>query len=199
MNRSEIINTLIKKHGYKKYLEIGVGNCENYNLIECEYKTNVDPCFDNYDNQSVMQVVNKMTSDDFFKTNEEKFDIIFIDGLHVYEQVYQDIINSLQALNEGGSIVCHDMLPPTQWHQRPVDEYKGHEEWNGDCWKAVARLRMESNDLSIYTVDCDWGVSVISKGINRKFPGSIEKDLNYSFFEKTKFNLMNIVQPADFY
>ena len=51
------------------------------------------------------------TSDNFFKNNKKEFDVIFIDGLHVYEQCRKDIINSLKFLNRNGFIILHDMIP----------------------------------------------------------------------------------------
>ena len=33
----------------------------------------------------------KITSDDFFKQNKNKYDCVFIDGLHIYDQVKRDI------------------------------------------------------------------------------------------------------------
>ena len=58
-----------------------------------------------------------MTSDEFFEQNKEKFDIVFIDGLHHSEQVYKDILNSLNILNEDGTIICHDMNPTEEFRQ----------------------------------------------------------------------------------
>jgi predicted O-methyltransferase YrrM len=53
----------------------------------------------------------RKTSDDFFKNNNVKFDIIFIDGLHEYSQVKKDIKNSLIFLNDDGVIFLHDCMP----------------------------------------------------------------------------------------
>ena len=39
-----------------------------------------------------------MTSDEFFKSNNEFFDLIFLDGLHTYEQTIKDIDNSIQII-----------------------------------------------------------------------------------------------------
>ena len=58
-----------------------------------------------------------MTSDEFFSQNKETFDLIFIDGLHIHEQVLKDIDNSLNVLNENGVILLHDCLPAKIWHQ----------------------------------------------------------------------------------
>ena len=46
-----------------------------------------------------------MTSDEFFKNNEIYFDCIFIDALHIYEQVRKDILNSIKFLNANGIII----------------------------------------------------------------------------------------------
>ena len=50
----------------------------------------------------------KSTSDEYFKNNNEKFDIIYIDGWHEASQVYKDINNSWDRLNLNGIIICDD-------------------------------------------------------------------------------------------
>ena len=90
-----------------------------------------------------------MTSDDFFKDNKEKFDTIFIDGLHIDEQVQKDIENSLNALNEGGTIVMHDCKPLSEEAQIfPRIQIA----WNGDVWKAWLKTMIKHDDLSMYVV-----------------------------------------------
>ena len=102
-----------------------------------------------------------MTSDSFFKQNEEKFDCIFIDGLHRYHQVKKDILNSIDALNEGGIILLHDCLPNNVYEQAiPRCQYK----WNGDVWKAIVECRTNEN-IDTYTCFADYGIGVI---LNRK-------------------------------
>ena len=58
-----------------------------------------------------------MTSDEFFENNEIYFDCIFIDALHIYEQVRKDILNSVKFLNTHGIIIIHDCLPKKIWNQ----------------------------------------------------------------------------------
>ena len=50
----------------------------------------------------------KGTSDKFFKNNNQKFDVIYIDGWHEANQVYKDINNSWDCLNVNGIIICDD-------------------------------------------------------------------------------------------
>tara|TARA_A100001011_G_scaffold394283_1_gene486295 strand:- start:7132 stop:7983 length:852 start_codon:yes stop_codon:yes gene_type:complete len=50
------------------------------------------------------------TSDSFFKGNDENFDLIYIDGSHFGDDVYQDAVNSLKFLNNGGHIIFDDFF-----------------------------------------------------------------------------------------
>jgi hypothetical protein len=52
----------------------------------------------------------KMTSNDFFLTNNNKFDFIYVDGDHNADQVYLDILNSWRVLNKGGYLLLDDYM-----------------------------------------------------------------------------------------
>ena len=155
MIRTDIIQLFINKTGTKKYLEIGMGPGINYHTIQCEHKVCVDPT-------PTTPVTHVMTSDDFFAQNQDTYGVIFIDGLHFDEQVYRDITNSLNVLEDGGFIVCHDINPYSELIQRYPQQAPG--DWTGDCWKAWVRLRSERSDLEMYVVDTDYGCGVIRKG-----------------------------------
>jgi Methyltransferase domain len=161
MTRSNIIQGLIDKYKYKKYLEIGVNNQKQpgYNWVNilCETKHGVDPNID---------TTFKMTSDEFFAQNKETYDIIFIDGLHLYEQVYKDILNSLAVLNDNGTIVVHDCNPIEEITQR---EIRASDAWHGSVWKSIARLRVERHDLDIKVIDTDEGCAIIRRGKHEPF------------------------------
>lgn len=53
----------------------------------------------------------KLSTDDFFISNTDKFDIIFIDADHKYESCVKDLENSLKILNYNGIIFIHDTDP----------------------------------------------------------------------------------------
>lgn len=187
MNRIEIINGLIKKNGYKSYLEIGVqaGHC--FRAIECNNKIGVDP------DQSSAATIHKY-SDDFFKDNKKKFDIIFIDGLHHSDQVFKDIENSLKCLNKGGTIVMHDCLPTSKRMQEiPLQEQN---EWTGDTWRAFVRYRETRQDLEMCVVDCDWGCGIIKVGSQEKIP--VQNVKTYENFLTNKQYWMNVITPQQF-
>ena len=52
----------------------------------------------------------KTNSDDFFKNNKNHYNLIYIDGLHHYEQVKKDFINSFNFLENNGYIICDDFM-----------------------------------------------------------------------------------------
>ena len=153
MTRTDIINKFIEKYNYKSYLEIGVQAGVNFRQVNIADKTGVDP-----DPKSAATI--HKTSDDFFMTNEKKFDIIFIDGLHLEEQVIQDCLNSLNCLNYGGVIIWHDCLPTTE-HMQVREMHNGA--WTGDVWKGWCHFRAFP-DLEMFVVDTDYGCGVMRKG-----------------------------------
>ena len=157
MTRTELINGLIQKNNYKSYLEIGVNTPAQpgYNWIGVDIPTKhgVDPNVD---------TTYKMTSDEFFEKHiSQKYDIIFVDGLHLHEQVYKDITNSLNFLNENGIIVVHDCNPVTEITQR---RERASDAWHGDVWKAIVQLKIENKDMGYNAATGDI-VNMIDVGI----------------------------------
>lgn len=195
MTRSEIINTLIKNYGYTTYLEIGVNTPAqpgwNYDNIVIELKHGVDP-------NPEVHATYPVPSDEFFEKHiSQKYDIIFIDGLHIFEQAYRDIVNSLAALTEHGTIVVHDCNPPTEKTQRRT---KVAGPWHGDVWKAILKLRMEHPDTSIYTINADEGCAVIQRGTQKLF--RVDDPLidiySYAFFDQHRTQILNLISPRQF-
>lgn len=175
-----IINEIIETNKYLSYLEIGCENNEQcFNHINAVHKVGVDP---------ISGGTLRLKSNDFFKINLEKFDVIFIDGLHEAEQVYADILNSLECSNNGGTILCHDLLPTSEIMQI-IPRMTG--EWTGDGWRAWVRLRQERDDLNMYVIDVDYGIGIIKKSQQELL--KIECCINYDNFVINKKIWMNII------
>ena len=96
----------------------------------------------------------------------------------MYHQVKNDIINSLNFLNDNGIILLHDCLPNTVYDQA-VPRCKMN--WNGDVWKAIVEMRTRP-DLDTYTCYADQGIGVILKRHNKN-----KLDLNLNDFSKLRF------------
>ena len=185
-SRSEIIQKIINNKKYKNYLEIGCDRDENFSKIKIENKTGVDP---------LQGGTLRMTSDNFFIKNNKNFDLIFLDGLHTYEQTIKDIDNSLKILNKDGVIIIHDCLPKKIWNQI-VPRIYGH--WNGDVWKAIVHSRTYSS-ADTYTCIADHGLGIIFKRKNRnqldlkkKF-----KDLKFSDYYENHKEFMNLISHEE--
>ena len=169
-SRVEIVQKIIRLKNYNSYLEIGTFKDELFNSIECNKKIGVDPVFGGN---------TRMTSDEFFKNNKDQFDLIFIDGLHHYNQVKKDIINSVEVLKDGGIILMHDCLPRDYYYQAvPRCQY----DWNGDTWKAFLEFRSKQH-IDGYCFYADQGIGVFLKRKNRNILNVDIKD-----FSKFKFN-----------
>jgi len=167
--RYEIINNIILSNNYKEYLEIGCFKDETFSRINIEHKVGVDP---------VSGGTVRLTSDEFFKNNKKKFDIIFIDGLHEYSQVKTDIINSLNSLNSNGVLLLHDCSPLKIRDQMMP---RSHQHWNGDTWKALVETRTLPN-LDTYTILADEGIGMVFKRKNRN-----PLHINFKNFKTLKF------------
>ena len=181
--RYDIINKIIIKRNYTSYLEIGCFKDETFNQINIKKKIGVDP---------ISGGNLRMTSDKFFIENKEKFDLIFIDGLHVYEQVIKDIFNSIKVLKENGIILVHDCLPRKLWYQTPT---RMSDTWNGDVWKAIVECRTLEN-IDTYTCLADEGIGVIKVQKNNNLLNlnlSNFKNLKYKEYYTNRESLMNII------
>ena len=188
IKRWDLIQEIIKKNNFSYYLEIGCDDDELFSKIKIKNKIGVDPMDGG---------THRMTSDDFFKDNQKRFDIIFIDGLHEYTQVLRDIKNSIKYLNEDGVILIHDCLPSKIWHQTIPQT---HSSWNGDVWKAIVEFR-QSPKLEIYTCKIDTGISMIQKKENTKILSDkilSYKKLKFIDFVKNYENYMRILDYSEF-
>ena len=157
-NRIAFINKAISKFKDCNYLEIGVADNTTFSSIPLPLrnKIGVDPSNGG---------THRMTSDEFFNKNQKKFNVIFIDGLHIYEQCQKDCINSLKFIEEGGIILFHDFLPQNYLQEKVPRKSAS---WNGDVWKVAVELS-NSEDMDFRIANIDYGVGILKPGKNAKY------------------------------
>ena len=123
-----ILNKYFKEFSY---LEIGSWEGSSALYILNNYKTKKVYCVDVWDKDEKYEELYKKNfnnflhnmeefkdryfffkerSDDFFKKNDEYFDLIYIDGTHESFQVDKDINNAWKFLNLNGIIICDDFF-----------------------------------------------------------------------------------------
>ena len=149
-NRIAIVNLLLSRSIGGDYLEIGCAGNQLFDAVMAVRKVGVDPA---------QGGTHRMTSDAYFaQCPEARFDVIFIDGLHTYDQVRRDLVHALTAVKPGGWIAMHDMLP-RDWIDEHVPQISTAG-WTGDGWKAAFELAATPG-LEFRLVAIDHGVVVI--------------------------------------
>ena len=172
-----MISHLLKSIDEPRYLEIGCRGNTTFNTIPALTKVGVDP---------VSGGTHRETSDEFFAKNQSTFNLIFIDGLHLYDQVHRDLENSLSCIEIGGYIVLHDMLP-LNWREEFVPQFN-RRAWTGDVWKVAFEL-IDTKDIDFQIILVDHGVGVIKvkkKGIE------LQNSASFLFDKRFKYLFENI-------
>ena len=192
-NSYSTINSIIKKNNFKTYLEVGIAHRECFDGIELPMvdKIGVDP-WEGSEPDYLMD------SDTFFDTidKDRKWDMIFIDGLHVMEQADKDVVNALKHLNDGGVIMMHDCNPPTERHTITPRVQKA---WNGTVFKSWIKMRCTREDLSMFVINSDWGCGIIQKGQQKIWDKDpVDDCLEYSYLEKNRESLLNLISTDEF-
>lgn len=150
------INRLKCLGNYENYLEVGVAGGKTFNQLSFHSKTAVDPKFrfntSDYINSSVQFY--ETASDSFFDqlTGDKKFDFIFLDGLHTYDQTYRDFCNTIVHSTDDALILIDDTLPSDRfsairnqdeaYRSRTMESMSASREWHGDVYKILILIRL---------------------------------------------------------
>jgi hypothetical protein len=219
MTRVDVIQYLLNRRRKAAYLEIGVRRGDCFCEIDAWRKVAVDPQFHigmhyywHLRNLFSAQYF-ECTSDVFFgdKIREcrvSQFDVVFVDGLHTFQQTFKDVQNSLRYLKAGGWILLHDCNPLSEIAAVPAESYidakkrfglaESRGAWNGDVWKTVVRLRSESPDLQVVVLGCDEGLAMIRRGVSDQhlhYAYEQIQAMTYEDFDKDRVRLINLKSP----
>jgi len=187
MSVADRVNYFVDKYNYQSYLEIGIHRGKTFKEVECSLKVGVEPAGRK---KGGIYPTHAVTSDEFFSQNKDRFDIIFIDGLHHADQFRRDVLNSLNSLNEGGAILCHDVNPRRESEQL-IPRGKG--QWTGDVWKGWVTFRATRQDLWMYAIEGGVGLGVIRKGEQETTTANIFTQLDWENFDKNRREWLNLV------
>lgn len=195
MKRWNVINALLDRCDERRFLEIGVGSGQTARQVRADEKWGVDPRSDSPEEPYDYLV--RTESDYFFGRlySGRLFDVVFIDGLHHAKQVYRDVCNALNHLAAGGIIVMHDCNPQSETAQAVPRQQS---EWNGDCWKAVVKLRAEHPELDVFTIDTDQGLGVVRQVPSDSIDVDGEPfDLTWSDLVQDRERLLGLISPSE--
>jgi hypothetical protein len=184
LSRQGILQRAINRLNARRYLEIGVDDGSLFRAIDVRERIGVDPI---PPAENVVKACRKprtayfqMPSDEFFSKEAKRIlsggvDVVFVDGLHTFEQSYRDCVHALEYLSAGGLLFIHDCLPNSEAESVAVDNYASAKalnlpgwsgDWTGDVWKAIVRLRAAHHDLETVVFDCEHGLAAVRRAPN---------------------------------
>lgn len=167
-NRIALVNLLCASKLDGNYLEIGCQGNICFDAVPMMNKIGVDP---------ESGGTHKEYSDDFFFKNTTCFDVIFVDGLHIYDQVRRDVVNSIKFLKPGGWVAIHDMLPHDAISEHVPMISRG--QWFGDVWKVAFELASSTGiEFKLIKIDAGIGLFRITE------PSAVLKNMEATLQDK---------------
>lgn len=166
MNRHQFLGRLHENYKPRTYFEIGVNDGRSLALSRVPTVA-VDPAHRITSEISCDLRLVKATSDDFFARekplahfgDKPLADLAFIDGMHLFEYVLRDFINTEKYATWSSVIVFDDQLPHNV-DQAARDRHTGF--WTGDVYKIIPVLQRYRPDLRLAVMDTEpTGVMVV--------------------------------------
>lgn len=159
------INRIVEALGSSSYLEVGVQRGTTFLAVVARHRVGVDPTFQldaSVARDDASELVSA-TSDEYFATLpvDRTFDVIFLDGLHTFEQTYRDLCNSVIHSHAGSVILLDDTLPSDPYSALPDQRrslwYRQQaglagRNWHGDVYKVVAAVHSFHPALDYRTI-----------------------------------------------
>lgn len=215
----EQLGAIASARSAKSYLEIGVYEGDTFlNATRFDLRHGVDPHFrlDVAAHRSDSLVFFEATSDDFFTHHADptqKYDVIFLDGLHTFEQTFRDFCASLAHSHDRTVWLIDDVYPSDVFSSHPDQtaayRYRalhGGESvaWHGDVYKVVFAIHDLFPNLSYRTIEDDGNPrTVVIRRQRQNFAPAFEsleqisRMTYYDFIEHTE--LMNLAKGRDVY
>lgn len=141
------------------YLEIGTETGKG--LVDVRANViSVDPTYQlRYDAIGTKREVHffQKTSDDFFGSGYLdrmgiRLDMAFLDGMHLFEYLLRDFINTERHMKPDGCVMMHDCIPFN--HDMATRERERTDvPWTGDVWKILPILAAHRPDLKVRALD----------------------------------------------
>jgi SAM-dependent methyltransferase len=200
--RVAVVQAELHRFPRARYLEIGVNVGVLFLHVRAHRKVAVDPVQRiarwkrlAHPNTAIHGEFVELTSDEYFASIEpaETFDVVFVDGLHTYDQSLRDVENALAHLSEDGVVLVHDCNPTSATAAGPQPEKTGGAGWCGDVWKTIAHLRANRGELDVETLDTDYGIGVIRRRSVRVPTAPLEVgELTYSDLAANRRELLGL-------
>lgn len=163
----DFIWSFLTKKEARNYLEIGVRYGETLAGVTVD-SIGIDPKLNfrvNPIGRKQRLHLYQMTSDVYFRDHDPRVefgrpvDVAFLDGLHLFEYLLRDFMNTERFCDRNSVIMLDDCLPLNIEMTERVHNEAARKDipiagwWTGDVWKVVSILRKYRPDLRIVPVD----------------------------------------------
>lgn len=163
------INALADINNAQSYLEIGVAQGNTFLKVKVPRKHAVDPKFrlDTEAAKSEHVSFYEMPFNEFFLHHagqETKYDVIFLDGLHTFEQTLRDFCSTMRHSHDNTIWVIDDVFPSDMFSamrsEKDTRKYRklhGQEslDWHGDVYKVMFAIHDFFVNFSYKTINTD--------------------------------------------
>ena len=159
------IHAIQSMTGASRYLEVGVYGGATFLNVQLPSKDAVDPAFQFDPTPFASSSVRffQMPSDEFFTSTHPKshYDVIFLDGLHTFEQTFRDVLATLPLSHERTVWLIDDTLPSDPYSALPdqVHSYTERQKagvpgnpWHGDVYKVICAIHDFCPNLNFATI-----------------------------------------------
>ena len=143
----------------KCYVELGVYKCETFNRVskfsECSFAVDVESRAGSFCKSGSFYHGNTQDFLEFFKTQNKKIDLLFIDADHSAGSVKQEFSSFFPYIADQGLILMHDGFPLNKAHTVP--------EVCGDSYLTIGELSREAVGYEMVTIPFPPGLTICRK------------------------------------
>jgi hypothetical protein len=213
--KADIVNWLARQFNYNSYLQISTYSTGNYfdeidsNLFSIRSCLNYK--VGNINNAPIGNVAirndHQFYVEDYdvlkerYLRNDQKYDIVFVDSYHTFDQTTADLALACELVSERGLIIVHDCKPEKK--ESTGNQYH-RGAWLGQSYEAFIKFRYQNLQHNCFVIDTDYGCGVIQKNVPTKkhleIPENaiIDEAVEWSFFEKHYVKLLDLVSIDEF-
>jgi hypothetical protein len=216
MFKYEIINELIRKRGYRRYLEICTPSTGHrfskidWRSLHVRHRL-MYRCPANFNDRSEVTYRSETENIKGLIPAQAQYDMVFVDPWHTYDCSIRDLREGFARLRRGGTMIVHDCCPPSE---KLVSPQVRNGLWCGLTYCAYVDFVLSTASVSHQTVDTDFGCGIVTDEPEIEFVtaahtpyGDIAKEWFqerksgrdiYPFFVQHKERLLNLVSAKDF-
>ncbi|MCB6178022.1 class I SAM-dependent methyltransferase [Rhodobacter sp. Har01] len=171
----DFLDGLHQTHAFDWYMEVGCRSGRTFAPVRGKTIA-VDPFFKvetDVIGTKPRLLVFQETSDAFFesgflKAAKIKLSYSFLDGLHLFEFLLRDFLNTEANSDPDGVIALHDCLPFNERMLTRDLKNLPRGPWTGDVWKMIPILRQYRPDLKITALSCRPTGLILISGLDPK-------------------------------